>query len=67
MDTGPVIRTIRLDDFAAEGLEAAAAALPPRDKIKANNYRQLAKLFRESHNPKMITVGQAVVPDLFEL
>jgi hypothetical protein len=67
MDTGPVIRTVRLDDFTAEGLEAAAAALPPRDKIKADNFRQIAKFLRESDNPKTITVGQAVVPDLFEL
>jgi hypothetical protein len=67
MDTGPVVRTVRLDDFMAEGLEATAAALPPSDKVKADNYRQLAKSYRESGNPKMITVRVTLVPDAFEL
>jgi hypothetical protein len=67
MSTGPVVRTVRLDDFMAKGLEATASAMPPSEKIKADSYRQLAKIYRESINPKMIVVREEIVPDPFGL
>jgi hypothetical protein len=67
MNIGPVVRTVRLDDFMAERLEAEAAAMLASYKIQADSLRQLAKSYRESTNQKTITVRERVVPDQFEL
>lgn len=53
-------RVVRVDDFVAEALEADAARMPGSMKMQADSFRQTAKRFRESGNPKLMRVWEDV-------
>jgi hypothetical protein len=55
-------RLVRLDDFVAEILEAAADEMPPWAKSKAEIWRDVAKDLRESESTKIVWVREVPEP-----
>ena len=51
-------RLVRVVDFTAESLEAEADRMPQTRKSVADALRQMATIFRQSDNPKMIRVWE---------
>ena len=51
-------RLVRVDDFAAETLEAEADKMPPWTKFQADIWRDVAKDLRASENTKMVRVWE---------
>jgi hypothetical protein len=51
-------RLVRVDDFAAETLEAEANKMPPWAKFQADIWRDVAKDLRASENTKMVRVWE---------
>jgi hypothetical protein len=49
---------VRADDLFAESLEAIAKGLPPRKKVEADIWLDMAKTLRASKNEKMIRVRE---------
>ena len=55
-------RLVRLDDFVAEILEAAADEMPPWAKSKAEIWLDVAKDLRESESTKIVWVWEEPEP-----
>jgi hypothetical protein len=51
-------RLIRIVDFTAESLEAEADRVPPSMKEHADSLRKMAKIIRQSDNPRMVRVWE---------
>jgi hypothetical protein len=55
-------RLVRVDDFVAETLEAAADKLPPWAKSQADIWRDVAKDLRASESTKIVRVWEEPEP-----
>jgi hypothetical protein len=55
-------RSVRVDDFVAETLEAQADKMPPWTKSQAKIWRDVAKDLRESENTKIVWVWEEPEP-----
>ncbi len=51
-------RSVRMDDFVAETLEAEADKMPPWTKFQADIWRDVAKDLRASESPKWCESGK---------
>lgn len=52
------LRVVRIADFTAETLEAEAARVPPSMKYLADNLLAMAKIMRESDNPRTVRIWE---------